>query len=122
MTKEIIRYLIAGLINTLLGYGVFISFVFFMNFNPYYANGLGYCIALCVAFLLNKYYVFNKKETNIYHVIRFLITFLIAFIINLIILFVCLDFLELNSALGQIFAMLSYTVSFYIFNKYIVFY
>ena len=121
MTKEIIRYGIAGMINTFVGYGVFIFIVFFMNFDPYYANGLGYCIALCVAFLLNKYYVFNKKETDIYHVIRFFIAFLIAYIINLIILFICLDFLELNLALGQIFAMISYTASFYIFNKYIVF-
>lgn len=120
MTKEIIRYATAGLVNTFVGYGVFIYLVF-LDLEIYCANAFGYFVGLCVAFLLNKYYVFNKEKTNIKHIIKFGISFVIAYAINLLTLSFFLNFITPNPAIGQIFAMMCYTVSFYILNKYIVF-
>lgn len=119
--NEIIRYIISGIINTVVGYGVFICLVYLLDVNPFYANAIGYIIALCIAFILNKYFVFNVKNTQIKHFLMFIIAFIVAFFINVIVLSLFLNVLNLYPAIAQIFAMISYTVSFYIFNKFIVF-
>jgi len=119
--KEVFRYVLAGLINTAVGYGVFLFLVYFISLSAYYANAIGYFFGLCTAFILNKYFVFNTTHTSIEHLFKFVISFFIAYAINVLILFICLNILNLSPAVGQIFAMFFYTISFYILNKFLVF-
>lgn len=119
--NEIIRYALAGILNTIAGYGVFIILVYLININPYYSNIIGYIFGLSVAFILNKYYVFNIKKTTKVDVIKFVLSFLFAYGINIFVLFLCLKVFNLSPALGQIFAMVMYTISFYVLNKFLVF-
>ena len=120
--KEVFRYVLAGLINTAVGYGIFIFFVYFISLNAYYANAIGYFFGLCTAFILNKYFVFNVKNTTKIDIIKFLVSFLFSYGINIFTLFLCLNLFNLSAAMGQAIAMIFYTISFYIVNKYIVFY
>lgn len=119
--NEIIRYIIAGIINTIVGYAIFIFLVYLIQINPFYSNGISYIFALCVAFILNKYFVFNSINRDVKHVIKFIISFIISFLINIFILFVCLNVLGQNPAMAQILAMIFYSISFYVLNKFFVF-
>lgn len=120
-SKEIIRYGIAGIINTFIGYSIFIALVYLLNINLYYSNIIAYFLGLCMAFILNKYFVFNVKQTTKTDVIKFFVSFFIAYGTNIFVLFLCFNIFNLNPATSQVLAMVSYTVNFYILNKLIVF-
>lgn len=119
--REVIRYGIAGVINTIVGYGVFILLVYIVAINPFFANIISYIVAICIAYILNKLFVFKNKNSNKQNIIKFLIAFFIAFTINFISLFIFLNIFKLSPAVGQIFAMIIYTTVFFLLNKFYVF-
>ena len=118
---QLIKYALTGVINTLIGYGVF--WVLFTQFNIHaeYANAAGYGIALVFAFLLNKVFVFNQSTFHPGMVPRFIIAFLVAFLINQLVLIVFHRVFDVRAEIAQILAMGTYTVLFYILNKRYVF-
>ncbi len=119
--KEVFRYVLAGLINTAVGYGIFIFFVYIITINPFFANIISYIVAICIAYILNKLFVFKDKNSNKQNIIKFLIAFFIAFTINFIALFIFLNIFNFSPAIGQVFAMIIYTTVFFLLNKFYVF-
>lgn len=115
------RYLIAGGINTLVGYGVFLFLFWAYAIQPAYANAVGYLVALILAFILNKFFVFKSPKLSLGVVTRFYIAFLCAFLLNQLVLFLLCSVLLLSAEISQIFAMAGYTLLFYYLNKIYVF-
>jgi len=116
---EIFRYLISGFINSTIGYILFIISLNFFFINIYYSNFLSYLAGVSSAFFLNKYYVFKKNsEASIY---IFVVGFIISYFINLVILKLILEFLNISNEDAQLISMATYTITFYIYNKLIVF-
>lgn len=118
---QLIKYALTGVINTLIGYGVFWLLLTKFNIHAEYANAAGYGIALIFAFLLNKVFVFNKSTFHQGMIPRFIVAFLIAFLINQLVLIVLHRVLGIRAEIAQILAMVTYTVLFYILNKRYVF-
>lgn len=118
---QLIKYAMTGVINTLIGYGVF--WVLFTRFNIHaeYANAAGYCIALVFAFLLNKVFVFNNSTFHTGMIPRFIAAFLMAFLINQLVLIALHRVVGIRAEIAQILAMGTYTVLFYVLNKRYVF-
>ncbi|EJN33189.1 GtrA family protein [Pseudomonas sp. GM80] len=116
-----LKYLFAGVANTAIGYGVFLLLVTLLNMSPAYANTVGYGVALIAAFLLNKVFVFNQSTTNRSTIPKFIVAFCIAFAANQLVLLIGYQWLGINPKIAQIFAMITYTVIFYILNKKFVF-
>lgn len=119
--SDIYRYILAGLVNTAVGYGIFLFAIKYTSLSPEVANALCYGVALCLAFLLNKYYVFSKKAFLSTELWRFFLAFLIAFLLNQIILIAFLKYTRISAEFVQIIAMSAYTVSFYLMNRLFVF-
>lgn len=116
-----LKYIFAGIINTAVGYGVFIFLVTLLNMNPAFANTIGYGVALLAAYLLNKIFVFNESTTDRSTLPKFIIAFSISFAINQSVLHIGYRWFGIDPKIAQIFAMISYTVIFYILNKKFVF-
>ena len=119
--SEYLKYIVSGVINTAVGYGIFWMSLRELRFSPEAANALGYVVALCVAFLLNRFYVFTGSRIHIYTIIRFVMSFVAAFVINQGVLIFLVRFCDALPEIAQGFAMLAYTINFYIFSKYFVF-
>ncbi|SMQ61823.1 Putative flippase GtrA (transmembrane translocase of bactoprenol-linked glucose) [Pseudidiomarina planktonica] len=117
---EFFRFLVVGVINTAVGYGVFYLLLRYLHVQPYLANAIGYCVALSVAFTLSRCFVFNKTYKP-RMVLNFTIAFILAFGLNQITLFLSLNVAGLIPELAQLFAMAVYTVAFFFLNKYFVF-
>lgn len=116
-----LKFIFAGVVNTAIGYGVFLLLVTLLDMNPSYANAIGYGIALIVAFILNKTFVFNQSTTDRSTIPKFIVAFGIAFGINQLVLISGYRLAGLDPKIAQVFAMVSYTVVFYILNKKFVF-
>ena len=117
-----LKFIFAGVANTAIGYGVFLLLVTLLDMNPSYANAIGYVIALIAAFILNKTFVFNQSTTDRSTIPKFIVAFGIAFGINQLMLISGYRLAGLDPKIAQVFAMISYTISFYALNKKFVFY
>lgn len=120
-SMQLIKYLGVGLLNTFVGYGVFFILVRSTNIAPEIANGAGYFLALVVAFLLNRLYVFKASGATLVLVKKFAYAFFFSFLLNQIILVVSFRIFKFTPEIAQIPAMITYTIMFYVLNKYYVF-
>lgn len=116
-----LKYILAGVANTAIGYSVFLALIILFNTNPSYANAIGYGIALIAAFILNKVFVFNQSATDRSTIPKFILAFTISFAINQLVLLIVYRGLDVLVEIAQIFAMISYTAVFYLLNKKFVF-
>lgn len=118
---EIVKYGLAGVINTIIGYGIFLIAYEWIKFSPEIANAIGYLFGLCAAFILNKMFVFKKGKISFALLMRFLLAFFVAFAANQITLIILINHSSLWVEVAQIFAMATYTILFYLLSKYFVF-
>lgn len=119
--SELFKYIVSGVVNTVVGYGVFWMLLRGLHSSPEAANAVGYIVALGIAFLLNRFYVFTASKISTYTILRFLMSFAAAFAINQGVLIFLIRFFYVLPEIAQGFSMLAYTISFYISNKYFVF-
>ena len=118
--RRFIRFLIAGGINTVVGFGVIFALMF-LNITPRISNLCGYTAGLTVSFILNRHWVFRASSTSVKkQIIYFLLIFMIAFGVNFLVLNILL-IVSINAWFAQIAAGISYTLVFYVLNKRVVF-
>ena len=117
---ELLRYGVAGAVNSLVGYGVFILALDGLALQPQWANAVGYAIGLCMAFVLNRYFVFAGARFSWNAAMRFLLCFGVAFAVNQLVLAGLLHAGLAGPRIAQLFAMAAYTVVFYVLNKHVV--
>lgn len=119
--NELLRYVVSGLINTAIGYGVFLILLHLVGYSPAVANAISYIMALSVAFLLNRFFVFPGAVASATTVIRFVGAFALSFSLNQATLLVLFNIFFVQAEIAQVFAMIVYTVVFYLFNKDYIF-
>jgi putative flippase GtrA len=120
VSGEILRYAIAGSANTSIGYGVFLAMLLWANLRPELANAVGYGVGLGAAFALNRLFVFKGALFSLGAFVRFSIGFVSAFSLNQAMLLYLVSVLDIRPEIAQVFAMITYTVFFYLINKYFV--
>lgn len=114
------RFLVSGIINTIVGYVTFIVLLKVLTLNFYFSNTASYGAGLTSSFFLNKYFVFKSSDHGMKVGIRFLIAFIFAFFINILVATSLIHLDLLNIYVTQAISMAIYTISFYILNKYYV--
>jgi len=105
---QIIKFFCVGILNTIVGYGVFFILV----------NYLYYLVALLIAhiigvihsFLWNKYWIFRIKRISLAEFIKFNIIYVVVFVVNAVALFVCVDIIYVDPKLAQLLLLPVITV------------
>jgi putative flippase GtrA len=115
-TAEFARFVLAGLANTALGYGVFLLLWGWLSAAPGTANAVSYALGLLQSLLLNRWFVFRGARLSAGAVLRFALGFALAYALNLGTLHALIG-LGLHPALAQIGAMAVYTLAFYAVNR-----
>lgn len=113
---ELLRYGMAGVLNTALGYGLFLVLHWGLGVDPHLANALGFGGGLLQSLLLNRWFVFKGARLGGLEVQRFAIGFGVAYGLNLLTLSALLA-LGMAVPWGQFLAMATYTVAFYLINR-----
>jgi len=118
---EFASFVVAGLVNTAVGYGAFWLANQTLGLHIALANAIGYAVALAVAYGLNRYFVFRRRAARKGSVALFLMCFLIAFGVNQVVLLLLALTTSWHPGVVQLFAMASYTIVFFFLNKFVVF-
>ena len=125
--KEIINYLIVGVLTTMVSLGTYyISVITFLNPNNplqlQIANVISWIAAVSFAYVTNRKFVFESRNSNI---LKELATFVGARIATLLMdmfcMFLMVTCLGINDKIAKIIVQVIMTVANYIFSKLWVF-
>lgn len=70
--KTTIKFIVVGIINTIVGTGVMFLFYNVLHVGYWFASASNYIVGSIVSYLLNKYYTFQNKEKSPRVVLRFI--------------------------------------------------
>lgn len=105
LPPTIIRFLIAGAVNTAVFYLSFI-FLIYLGINYLIASTGGYVLATLVSYILNKVWTFKSQEpSTLKTFIQFVIINLLSLSGNLFILYIFVDFFLVNLYFSQLIAL-----------------
>lgn len=122
--KEIINYLIAGVLTTVVS---ILSYELFKNiFNIHYiiSNVLSWIIAVTFAYIVNSKYVFesNKKDKQkIKEFVSFVSCRILSLLIETLSMYLMVDIIKTNSDIAKIIAQFIVLVLNYLFSKFFTF-
>ena len=125
--KEIINYLIFGVLTTLVSLIVYYLLVFtFLNpSNPIelqIANILSWVAGVAFAYFTNRKFVFESKEKNkIKEASKFVTARLVTLIMDMLIMWIGVTILHGNDKIMKLLSQVIVIVSNYLFSKLIVF-
>lgn len=120
--KEIINYLIFGVLTTLVSIITYAIFTRLFNINYNISNVLSWLLAVSFAYITNKNYVFNSKDKNIIKsIFKFFTSRITTLIIEIIFMFIMVDVLKFDDMICKIIVQFIVIILNYIFSKLFVF-
>ena len=117
-TKQITKYLIAGVWNTIFGIGLYSGVIFLFGENHYLLIAvLCNIIAITQSFFCYKIFVFKTKGCYLKEYFRIYLTYGMSITINLILLYILVDFCNTNAIAGNIISTCITTILSYFLHK-----
>lgn len=125
--KEIINYLIFGVLTTVISLAVYYALVYTI-LNPLnaimlqIANILSWTASVIFAYITNRKYVFESKSDNLLKEINsFVGSRIVTLIMDMIIMYIGVTVIGLNDKLIKLISQVVVIVSNYLFSKLFVF-
>jgi len=81
-TGEVFRFLIGGVLNTVVGYGVYLSLFHWLRYEVAYA--IAYVVAIAVSYVFNAMFVFRqplRARSALYYPLVYLAQFLLGLLL-----------------------------------------
>lgn len=124
---EIERYLIVGVLTTVVSLGTYYGCVFiFLNpenaLQLQLANVLSWIMAVTFAYATSRIYVFQSKQENILReMVAFYSSRLLTLFMDMAIMFIMVTLCRVNDKLAKLVVQVVVTVANYVFSKIFVF-
>jgi len=115
------KFIIVGLLNSVLGYCVIFSSMYLMKISPEASNIMGYSIGLVMSYFLNRNFTFKSNLAKRREFFRFLTVFYMAYGANFFMLLLLIYSFKANYALSQVLAGAVYFLVSFFMNKHYVF-
>ena len=125
--KEVISYLIFGVLTTVVSLAVYYLSVFtFLNPNNAFelqiANIISWIVGVCFAYFTNRKYVIESKEKNkLKEASKFVFARVVTLIMDMIIMWIGVTLLHRNDKIIKLISQVVIIVSNYVFSKIFVF-
>ena len=100
------KFSLVGLLNTAIHYGVFYCLYRFMAVYHLLASGIGFCFAVTNSYLINKYWTFQSRGSDIRReFMKFLTVNLLSLSINLASMAILVELLSIHPPIAQFVAI-----------------
>ncbi len=120
LRKSFTRFALAGIANTVFGYGVFLLFHFGLSLELLVSNVGAYILGLLLSLAQMRLWVFPSQSDPWKYATQFFAIFIVAFIANLTILILLTRFVDVEAWLAQLLAMGTYSlVSFVLARRFL---
>lgn len=119
--KQLIKFLMVGILNTLLGYAIIFFSMYFLSLTAVVSNIIGYMVGLVLSYVLNRKVTFQSTSKSKAEIVRFLLVFLVAYLANLGALLMLIRVGGVHEGVAQVLAGVIYVFVSFFLNKYYVF-
>ncbi len=123
--EEVIKYLIIGVLTTIINYTLFAILSQLLLLDIHVSNIIAWIITVIVAYFANKLFVFESKSFKANVLIKEISTFGFARVFSLaleeIILYLFVNLLKMNELIIKLIANIVVIIVNYIFSKFIIF-
>lgn len=123
--KEIVSYLIFGILTTLVNIVTFWLLNKIIGMDYRVATTIAWIISVIFAFITNKLYVFNSKTTGIYSLFKELFSFLffrlLSYFLDLSLMIILIEFIKADSLIAKITANVFVVIFNYFASKFVIF-
>lgn len=124
LNKETISYLIFGVLTTLVDLMIYQLFLW-LGIHYLVAQGIAWVGAVAFAFVTNKLFVFESKDTSRAVVLRELISFVgarvVSGVISTLILALLVEAFSFSEMLAKLFTQVFVVITNYVFSKLFIF-
>lgn len=118
--KEMISYLVAGILTTLVNYVVYFGLI--PIFRSYLVrNTLAWLVAVCFAYFVNKKFVFHSKNDSIKEGSQFFLLRLVTLLVENGLLIICIQVIQINEPVSKILISIVTVLGNYFLCKYKIF-
>ena len=122
MRHAFIRFLMVGVVNTVVGYSAILTFQLVLGMPATLANACGYLVGMLLSYALNRRFTFKSQRGHRASMPAFAVVAAACYGINLLVLTLVMTFAPLvPAALAQAVAVAAYTLSFYVASRHLVF-
>lgn len=123
--KELIKYLIIGVLTTAVNYVIFAISVKLLHIDMHISNIIAWIISVIFAYFTNKLFVFESKSFKIDVLVKEIISFGAARVLSLLleelILFVFVNKMQMDEMIIKLIANVIVIIINYILSKFIIF-
>ena len=125
INKEIILYVIFGVLTTIVNLIAYYLFSNIININYLISNAIAWIISVVFAYITNKFFVFNSSDINkdviIEEFIKFMNCRLISGLSEVVLLFLFVDLLLMNDIVAKLIIGVLVALINFIFSKVFIF-
>ena len=122
MKKELISYLIFGVLTTVVNIVVYYVFNTWLQVNYLVSNAIAWIASVLFAYITNRKYVFESKNTSMFNeLVKFIGARLSTGIMDMILMWLLVDVLSMNSMVSKIVVNVLVIVLNYVLSKVFVF-
>jgi len=123
--QEIFKYILFGVLTTVVNIAVFFLFDTVLNFSYIIANAISIIVAILFAFFTNKKYVFKAKSQSWKLAFKEFYLFVglrsVSGLFDMLSMWMLVDFMNLETNLSKILTQFIIVVLNYIFSKLYIF-
>jgi putative flippase GtrA len=103
MLKSVfLRYFFSGLMLNGLGFVFFVILLKYLHFSPIISVSIQYPIIICIYYLMQTYFVFEKKP-DLKNLVKFLLNIFFLYLLNICGLVVFTQIFDLDVVISQLF-------------------
>ena len=119
--NSLYKFLTVGTINTIVGWAIIYSNMYFFELNPLLSNASGYAAGFFLGFFLNKNWTFKSGDKRYCIIFKYALVVIVSFFVNICIVLFLIEYLHQNPYISQVFGMVIYTTISFIGCKKFVF-
>lgn len=118
MKNQTIKFLVVGVLNTIVGFAVYAGTLHFFKVDYTFALVVSHVIGVIHSYIWNNKWTFGLKDYNMRSVIKFILVYMLTFLVNLLILSIFIDRLGINKFYAQVISLFLTTLISFLGHKY----
>lgn len=123
--EELIKYVIIGVITTIINYAIFAIFASVIKIDIHASNIIAWVVSVIFAYFTNKIFVFESKSFKIDVLVKEMVSFggarVFSLLLEEIILYIFVNVLNMNQLIIKLIANVVVMIVNYILSKFIIF-
>ncbi|WP_334076782.1 GtrA family protein [Paenibacillus sanfengchensis] len=112
------KFIIVGVLNTIVGFITYAGFIQFVNRNYFVALVFSHIVGVVHSYLWNNKWTFSQKKHQAKSAVKFVLVYIFTFLVNLFLLFILVDTMGTNKLIAQGIALVITTLISFFAHKY----